>query len=80
MRMILTMLAVGAAAYAVTRGGARRATTGNAAFADDQPSGRGNSVRDAGPEAMRDTPSRPWSQVDQASDESFPASDPPGNY
>lgn len=37
-------------------------------------------VRDAGPEAMRDTPKRGWDQVDQASDESFPASDPPATY
>jgi len=34
-------------------------------------------VRGAGPHAMRDTPVRRWDQVDQASDESFPASDPP---
>lgn len=33
-------------------------------------------VRDAGPEAMRDPPSH-WDRVDQAADESFPASDPP---
>ena len=36
-------------------------------------------VRDAGPEAMRDSP-RHWDVEDQQSDESFPASDPPGNY
>jgi hypothetical protein len=36
----------------------------------------GNHVRSAGPEAMRDRPDG-WSPVDQASDESFPASDPP---
>ena len=30
----------------------------------------------AGPEGMRDPPSH-WSKVDEASDESFPASDPP---
>ena len=34
-------------------------------------------VRTAGPDAMRDTPVRKWDSVDQASDESFPASDPP---
>jgi hypothetical protein len=34
-------------------------------------------VRPAGPEAMRDPPRREWTKVDQASDESFPASDPP---
>jgi len=34
-------------------------------------------VRDAGPAAMRDATRRDWDEVDQASDESFPASDPP---
>jgi uncharacterized membrane protein YebE (DUF533 family) len=37
-------------------------------------------VRDAGPDAMRDDIQRPWTVEDQQSDESFPASDPPGNY
>ncbi len=37
-------------------------------------------VRPAGPEAMRSPPSYSWDKVDQASDESFPASDPPGYY
>jgi hypothetical protein len=32
--------------------------------------------RPAGPEAMRDPP-RDWDRVDEAVDESFPASDPP---
>lgn len=34
-------------------------------------------VRPAGPDAMRDKPQRDWSAEDEASDESFPASDPP---
>ena len=37
-------------------------------------------VRDAGPDAMQDKPKRKWDKVDQASDESFPASDPPASY
>jgi hypothetical protein len=36
-------------------------------------------VRDAGPKAMRDKP-KGWDKTDQASDESFPASDPPATY
>ncbi|MGH6949473.1 MAG: hypothetical protein ACREH4_01235 [Vitreimonas sp.] len=36
-------------------------------------------VRDAGPDAMKNPPKR-WNEVDQASDESFPASDPPAKY
>jgi hypothetical protein len=38
--------------------------------------GTSGAARSAGPEAMRDPPSN-WSNVDEASDESFPASDPP---
>jgi hypothetical protein len=33
-------------------------------------------IRDAGPEAMT-SPPRTWDEVDEAIDESFPASDPP---
>jgi len=40
------------------------------------PVGDSGNARSAGPEAMRDPPGE-WSRVDQASDESFPASDPP---
>ena len=38
--------------------------------------GHSGAARSAGPEAMRDPPEH-WSKVDEASDESFPASDPP---
>lgn len=40
------------------------------------PVGQSGAARSAGPDAMRDPP-RQWGKVDQASDESFPASDPP---
>lgn len=40
------------------------------------PVGQSGASRSAGPEAMRDPP-KEWEKVDQAVDESFPASDPP---
>ncbi|HEX8584993.1 MAG TPA: LPXTG cell wall anchor domain-containing protein [Allosphingosinicella sp.] len=52
---------------------------GSAALSGDGAHGAvGNSgaARQAGPDAMRDPPKN-WSHVDEASDESFPASDPP---
>lgn len=40
------------------------------------PVGKSGAARSAGPAAMRDPP-REWDREDEASDESFPASDPP---
>ncbi len=40
------------------------------------PIGNSGNARAAGPDSMRDPP-KEWTQVDEASDESFPASDPP---
>ncbi len=37
-------------------------------------------TRNAGPASMRDDGGKRWDGVDQASDESFPASDPPSTY
>ena len=52
-----------------------------AAFANNQPGGENFAkVRDAGPHAMADKPKREWTTADEASDESFPASDPPATY
>lgn len=47
----------------------------SAAFA----TGETGSVRNSGPSAMRDQTDQ-WSETDEKLDESFPASDPPGNY
>ena len=57
-------------------------TTGKSPDEDhekDVGSGVPTPVRPAGPESMRDPPKK-WDEVDQAEDESFPASDPPANY
>lgn len=51
-----------------------------AAFAaGEEASGNATQIRNAGANAMRDAPRR-WNSVDEASDESFPASDPPSSY
>jgi len=74
---------VGAAALgymavsAYRRGGSRR---GGGASAFSEPERHAaedfSTTRAAGPAAMRDPP-KAWTAADQASDESFPASDPP---
>jgi hypothetical protein len=42
------------------------------------PDGADVQIRPAGPDAMRDKPGK-WDPVDEAADESFPASDPPAH-
>lgn len=55
-----------------------------AALAPDSPAveqlraGSPSPVRDAGPDDIRDEDGTDWDKVDEGSDESFPASDPPG--
>ena len=60
--------------------GVNHAEDGDAAT---DPSGEGDKdhtyVRPAGRKEM-DLPVRTWSKTDEEADESFPASDPPGNY
>ena len=52
----------------------------NAAFEPGETDGANFAkVRSAGPEGMRSDPPR-WDEVDERSDESFPASDPPATY
>ena len=53
----------------------------HAAFAEGQGGGENFAqVRDSGPSSMADKPQRKWTEVDEESDQSFPASDPPANY
>ena len=78
---LLQWAAVGAAGYAIYRTVQRQNTDEpHAAFAQGEgAAGNFSQVRSAGTEGMRSDPKR-WDNVDQASDESFPASDPPANY
>lgn len=78
---LLKMAALGALGYAGYKYYERNVKNpDNAAFAAGQPrDGNTSQVRDAGPAAMRDKPAS-WSKADEASDESFPASDPPATY
>ena len=72
--MILKLLALGGLGYAGFKYYEKNKS--QPAFAGNQ----GNvEVRDAGPTSMRDKPDS-WNKVDEESDESFPASDPPANY
>lgn len=79
---LLKLAALGAAAYAGYRYFKDRKTEESpAAFATGQGApGNFSQVRDSGPDAMASDARREWSKEDEASDESFPASDPPGNY
>ena len=80
--MSVVRLAVLAAAGAIAFGAWRKGKPRTpAAFAEGQGApGNDTQIRDAGPEAMRDPSGEPWNEADEDSDESFPASDPPGNY
>jgi hypothetical protein len=82
--MMLGKIALGAAAvtsaavYAWRRMREEDGHDGAAAFAAGEHAHENfDQTRSAGPEAMRDHPGDDWDKVDQAADESFPASDPP---
>jgi len=79
---LLKIIAAGAAGYGLYRYAKhQQAEPEHAAFAPGEARGSSNfaEVRNAGPEGMRSDPPT-WDRVDQSSDESFPASDPPANY
>lgn len=75
--MVLVKLVLASAvSYGLYRYINRNRQVQRAAFATGESTPGHVDVRNAGPDAMRsDLPE--WDQVDQASDESYPASDPP---
>ena len=73
---MIRMLILGALGYAGYKYYEKNSGS-SPAFAGNQGDAR---VRDSGPGAMRDAPSRSWTKTDEESDQSFPASDPPANY
>jgi hypothetical protein len=78
---LLRTAALGGLAYGLWHFLRGRHDQAPAAFAHGQTPGPNIAkVRDSGPEAMRDPPKRQWTKTDEESDQSFPASDPPGNY
>lgn len=78
--MLLKLLTLGGLGYAGYKYYEHQKANGNPAFAGTYGRSDHRTVRDAGPESMRDTPTRGWSKTDEELDETFPASDPPGNY
>lgn len=71
--------ATGYAIYEMAKAGRRRATeTTPVAFAKGEATPGFAPVRNAGPDSMASDPPK-WGKVDEASDESFPASDPPSS-
>ena len=77
---IIKLATAGLAGYALYRWFGRKAPGHRAAFADGEANSDGFcQVRNAGPDAMSSGAGQ-WDRVDQASDESFPASDPPATF
>ncbi|MFN5779340.1 MAG: hypothetical protein ACK44O_07680, partial [Novosphingobium sp.] len=74
--MLLKLITASAVGYGLYRYATRQAEpTTPVAFADGEATPGFAPVRNAGPEAMASDPKK-WDTVDEASDESFPASDP----
>lgn len=78
---LLKLAALGALGYVAYKYLDSATDSSPPAFAPGQEPGHNFAkIRDAGPQAMADQPAHDWTSQDQAIDESFPASDPPGSY
>jgi hypothetical protein len=73
---LLKLAFASAVAYGLYRYINREKELHRAAFAAGESTPGPVEVRNAGPESMRSDPPE-WDRVDEASDESYPASDPP---
>ena len=77
---LIKLAALGALGYVGYRYLQKNQSPRNSAFSTGQAGGSNFAqVRDSGPDAMATKPSA-WTKVDEESDASFPASDPPANY
>jgi hypothetical protein len=75
--MLLKLIFAGAVGYGLYKYATHHKLIEPAAFAPGEAAGPSTGeVRNAGPKAMRSDPPQ-WDQIDEASDESYPASDPP---
>jgi hypothetical protein len=78
---LIKLAALGALGYVGYKWYEKQKGDSHPAFATGQGTGENFAkVRESGPHAMADKPKREWSKADEASDESFPASDPPATY
>jgi hypothetical protein len=73
---VVAALAYGLYRYVAARSGGE--TLSRAAFASGESTPGATDVRNAGPAAMADAQPK-WDKVDEASDESYPASDSPAS-
>jgi len=75
--MLLKLAFAGAVGYGLYKYATKHKLIEPAALAPGEAAGPATGeVRNAGPAAMRSDPPQ-WDRIDEASDESFPASDPP---
>lgn len=74
MRSLLKITLASGLGYVAFRGW--REWMGDGGADDRGPAGSSGIIRDAGPQSDDDS----WDKVDEQSDESFPASDPPANF